>query len=111
MYVYSLEGVSTTFATRFSDLDNLRLTFDFMVYPFVVVVVKIHKLILNQMASMEAELMDLQQDIVKPMHQSQSTVEVWKQVSSDKYPAMRQNGQRHLRILGQHIAVSPCTLP
>ena len=36
----------------------------------------------------------------KSVNQSQSTVEFWKQVSVDKYPALRQTSQRLLGILG-----------
>ena len=40
VYAESLEGVSTNFATRFSDLANLKPTFTFLVNPLVVDVVK-----------------------------------------------------------------------
>ena len=47
------------------------------------------KPIIIQMANIEAELLDLQQDIaLKSVYQSQSTVEFWKQVSIDKYTAL-----------------------
>ena len=66
MYVESLEGVSTNFATRFSDLDNLKPTFAFLVNPFVVDVVKdgcpVQKPIVAQAANIEMEILDLLQD-------------------------------------------------
>ena len=39
VYVESLEGASTNYETRFSDLENLRTTFVFLVNTFVVEVV------------------------------------------------------------------------
>ena len=76
-----------------------------MVNPFVVDVVKdgcpVQKPIVTQTANIEAETLDLQQDFaLKSVHQSQSTVEFWKQVSGDKYPALRQISQRLLSIFG-----------
>ena len=105
VYVESLDGVSANFATRFSDLENLKPTFAFLVNPFVVDVVKdgcpVQKPIVTQTANIEAETLDLQQDFaLKSVHQSQSTVEFWKQVSGDKYPALRQISQRLLSIFG-----------
>ena len=40
MYAESLEGVSTNLTTSFSDLENVKPTFSFLVNPFVVDVVK-----------------------------------------------------------------------
>ena len=116
VYVESLQGASTYFATRFSDQENLKPTFVFLVNPFVVEVVKdecpVQKPVITQAANVEAGLLDLQQDFaLKSVHQSQSTVEFWKLVSVVKYPTLRQTSQQLLSILGQHIAVSPCTLP
>ena len=103
LYVESLEGASTNLATKFSDLENLKPTLSFLVNPFVVGVVKdgcaVQKPIATQTANIEAELLDLQQDLaLKSVHQSQSTVEFWKQVSVDKNPALRQTSQRLLSI-------------
>ena len=68
VYVESLEGVSTKFATMSSDLENLKPTFPFLVYPFVVDVVKdecpVQKLIVTQTAYVEAELLDLQKTLL-----------------------------------------------
>ena len=103
--VESLECVSTNFATTFSDLKNLGPTFAFLVSPFVVDVVKdgcpLQKPIVTQTTNIEAGLLDLQHEFaIKTEHQSQSTVEFWKQVSVDKFPALRQTSQRLLCILG-----------
>ena len=80
VYVKSLEGVSTDFATRFSDLENLKPTFAFLVNPFVFDVLKngcpVQKPIVTQTADTQAELLDLQQDFaLKSVYQSQSTLE------------------------------------
>ena len=104
MYVKNLEGVSTDFV-KFSDLENLKPTFAFLVNPFVVNVVKggcpVQKPIVTLTANIEAELLDLQQDFVlKSMHQSQSTLEFGKQVSIDKYPTLKQTSKRLLSLLG-----------
>ena len=105
VYVEIMEGVSTNLATSFSDLENLKPTFAFLVNPFVVDVVKngctVQKPIVTQTANIEVELLDLQQDFAfKSVYQSQSTFEFWKQVSVDKYPALKQTSQRLLSILG-----------
>ena len=96
MYVKSLECASTNFATRFSNLDNLKPTFAFLVNQFVVDVVKdgcpVQKHIATQTANIEAGLLDLQQHLaLKSVHQS--SVEFWKQVS-----ALTQTCQRHINI-------------
>ena len=66
VHVESLAYVSSNFATRFSDLENLKPTFTFLVNLFIVDVVKdgcpVQKPIATQTAYIEAELLDLQQD-------------------------------------------------
>ena len=111
MCVECLEIASTNFATRFSDIEKIKPTFAFLVNPFVVDVEKggcpVHKPIVTQTANIEAGLLDLQQDFaLKSVHQSQSTVEFSKQVSVDKYPALRQTSQRPLSILGTYSCES-----
>ena len=101
----SLEGVLNDFATRFSDLKNLKSTLAFLVDPFLFDVVKdgcpVQKPIVTQTANIEAELLDLQQDFaLKSVHQSQSTLGFWKHVSVDKYPALKQTSQQLLSIFG-----------
>ena len=59
----------------FSDLENLKPTFVFLVNPFVVDVVKdgcpVQKPIVTQKANIKAELLDLQQEFaLKSVHQS-----------------------------------------
>ena len=105
VYIEGLEGVSTDFATRFSDLENLKPTFAFLVNPFVVDVVDdgcpVQKPIVTQTTNIEAELLDLQQDFALTLvHQSQSTLEFWKQGSVDKYPTLKQTSQWLLNIFG-----------
>ena len=105
VYVESFVGVSTNFTTRFSDLLNLKPTFAFLLNPFVVDVVKdgcpVQKPHVAQTANIEAELLDLHQKFsLKSVSQSEPTVEFWKQVSVDKYPALRQASQRFLSIFG-----------
>ena len=105
MNVENLEGVSTNSATRSSDLENLKPTFAFLVNPFVTDVVKdgcaVQKPTVTQSANIETELLDLQQDFaLKSVHQSQYTAEFWKQVSVDKYSALRQITQWFLSIFG-----------
>ena len=59
------------------------------------------KPIVTQTTNIEAGLLDLQHDYaLKSEHQSQSTVEFWKQVSVDKYPALRQTSQLWGMLLG-----------
>ena len=97
MYVESLEGVSNNFARTLSDLKNLKHTLAFLVDPFDVVKDRcpVHKPVVTQAANIEAQLLDRQHDVaLKSVHQSQLTVEFWKQVSIDKYPAHRQTSQR-----------------
>ena len=101
MYVESLDGVSNTFATMFSDLEKLQPTFAILVNPFVVDVEKdgcsVHIPIVTQTANMEAGLLDLQQHLsLKSVHQSQSTMAFYRNVYVDKYPALRQTSQRLL---------------
>ena len=61
----------------------------------------VQKPIVTQKANIEAELLDLLQDFaLKLMHQSQLTVDLWKQVCVYKYPAFRQTSQRLLSIFG-----------
>ena len=61
----------------------------------------VQKPIVTQTENIEVELLDLQQDLaLKSVHQSQSTVEFWKQVSVDKYPALRQTSQWLVSIFG-----------
>ena len=66
LFVESLDGVSTNFATRFSDLESPKTTFAFLVSAFVVDVMndscQVQKLIIIHTANIEAELLDLQQD-------------------------------------------------
>ena len=103
VYVKSFDGASTNFATRITDLEDPNTTFSSLANPFVDDVVKdgcnVQKPTVSQSANVKAELLGLQQDLApKTMHQSQSTVEFWKQVSVDKYPALRQTSQRPLII-------------
>ena len=103
MYVESIEGVSTNLATMFSNLENQKTTLAFLVSQFVVDVVKdgcpVQKPIVTQTTNMEADLLDLKQDVaLKSVHQSQSTVQFWKQVSVGKYPALRQTSQQLLNM-------------
>ena len=74
VYVDSMVGDSTNFATRFSDLENLKPTFAFLGNPFVVDAVKdgcpVQKPIATPTANIEAELLYLQQDFaLKSVHQ------------------------------------------
>ena len=105
VHAESLDGASTNFATRFTNLENLKPTFAFLINPFVVDVVKdgctVGKPIVTQTANIEAEVQDLKQDLTHTsVHLSQSIVEFWKLVYVDKYPALRQTSQRLLSILG-----------
>ena len=72
----SWRAFQQNFATKFSDLENLKPSFAFFfVNPLVVDVVKngcpVQKPIVTQTANIEAELLDLQQDFaLKSVHKS-----------------------------------------
>ena len=90
-YVYAdcMEGVSTNYVTRYSDLENLKFTVAFLANPFVVDLVKnrypARKPILTQTSTIEAYLLDLQQDFALTSgHQSQSIVKFRKHQPTPK---------------------------
>ncbi|CAM2097887.1 unnamed protein product [Caretta caretta] len=75
----------------FEDLQKLRSYFTFLVNPFMVDVIKdgypIPKTMVTETSAREMEPLELQEDqALKMMHKSQSTVEFWKQVPGTKHP-------------------------
>ncbi|CAM2098472.1 unnamed protein product [Caretta caretta] len=90
-----LQGLLDDFQTRFEDLQKLRSCFAFLVNPFVVDVIDgclIPKTVVMETSTVEMELLELQEDqAVKMMHKSQSTIKFWKQVPRMKYPQLKKS--------------------
>lgn len=94
------------FHFRFADLNNLKISLNFLVIPFEIDVVNdglsIPHYILNESATGEMELLELQEDHSLKMHHksTQSANEFWKLVSPSKYPNLRKAASRLLSIFG-----------
>lgn len=104
-YADKLQGLLEELETRFKDLQDLRPCFRFLVNPFTADVINvgcpIPSPLVADRAAVELELLELQEDeALKSVHQSASTVDFWKHVPQTKYPATKKTAMRLLSMFG-----------
>jgi hypothetical protein len=104
-YRSKLQGLLEDFQSRFQDLQKLKSCFEFLVNPFLVDVIDsgcpFPSNMVKDLSNAEMELLEIQEDInLKMLHKSLLPVEFWKLLPEQKYPELKQVGQRLLSIFG-----------
>jgi hypothetical protein len=94
-YEGNLETLNYDFENRFEKLKKLKPRFEFLVNPVVAPFV-------SEVASLETELIELQEDVgLKLVYKSSSLTDFWKQqIPESNYPNLQKTAFRLLSVLG-----------